>query len=305
MNLFTVPRIQALRRYQRVRRGVGEFLYLLVLLSAIGITRADDAGLPASNVERSAQSKEVTYRGCLIYNRQRKALVLVTRDDEAFDLTGKASLFPTHAFYLPVSVRGIELSPPKSDLGGDLPSKLEVKYLQVPTPVAELNKSITDVSQWIRKTDETYGVRLAAPKLASFQRTDSLVPPDLLEGTIRAMDIGFPIYPKGGAGDGRVVIYVSTATNEKDTYRAGKKIEWINGFKYTECVAEGEIRFNVCSVYTFQNNLSYRFNFWFHVGQLGVVEWECLDPPINRSQEQSFIRLFSRSYLPSTRSSHR
>jgi hypothetical protein len=53
INLFTVPRIQALRRYQRVRRGVGEFLYLLVLLSAIGITRATTLGfLPRTSKDR-------------------------------------------------------------------------------------------------------------------------------------------------------------------------------------------------------------------------------------------------------------
>jgi hypothetical protein len=102
----------------------------------------------------------------------------------------------------------------------------------------------------------------------------------------------FPPSPQGTNQDGSGSICVDKTAGEKDTYRAGKTIEWINGTKYTDCVADGEVKFNGCSVYTFQNNLSYQFDFMFFVGQPWVLEWGCLVPEINDQQMQSFVRLF-------------
>jgi hypothetical protein len=134
---------------------------------------------------------------------------------------------------------------------------------------------------------------LAAPKRASFTRSYLSAPQDRCPtGTVDDLEISFPTSPGTDYDDGRVSVCVCSATDEKETYRAGKKINWIHGLKYTECVNESDVRELACGVYTFQNGLSYQFSFSFYIGQPGMVEWGCLDPPISESREQSFVRLF-------------
>jgi hypothetical protein len=74
--------------------------------------------------------------------------------------------------------------------------------------------------------------------------------------------------------------------------QADKNFEWINGIKYTQFVCDAYVRMADCSVYTFQNNLSYRFDFWIELGQPRMLDWGCLLPEINDQQERSFLRLF-------------
>lgn len=211
------------------------------------------------------------------------------------DLVGNIKALLTDQFGLPVSVRGVEVS------GG----KLNVKHSEVIEVIAELNKSLTDPSQWIRKTDKVYGLSFEVPKEASFSFYPFGDSDDLWANSIGIFDISFPVYRKSPANDGELRIYVNTAMSEKDTYAAPKKIPpshkrhrpsqsfwWINGFKYTECVDPGYIRHYTCTLFTFQNNLSYRIEFSFETGQPGMVDWGCLIPQINEEQAYSFIRLF-------------
>ncbi len=208
--------------------------------------------------------------------------VIENGENKDFQLVGDISTLPAHPDGLLVSVSGVEVEP----------GTIDVKHVEEIQLIAELDKSLTDPSQWIRKTDKAYGLSFAVPKEASFNDENSLTPNDLAPNSIDIFNISFPVYPEGPADDGQLKIYVSTGVSEKETYPAGQKFQWINGFKYTECVDEGEIRYEVCSVFTFQNHVSYRFEFWFHIGQPGMVSWGCLYQIINEQQERSFIRLF-------------
>src|SRR4029077_16178189 len=117
----------------------------------------------------SAQGKEITYRGCLERNSQDERWLLVgleEREDSGevnttFELVGDTSALAKYGESTALTVRGIVLSPP---VGEEQPGKLEVKHVEVLTPIVELDKSMTNASQWIRKTDRTYGLSLAVPK---------------------------------------------------------------------------------------------------------------------------------------------
>src|SRR6266849_3245396 len=248
-----------------------------------------------SNDTSSAKGKELTYRGFLFDNSERKVWNLVGLEERdkgdvntSFDLVGDTKAWAKYGDFAALTVRGIELSPPTSNGFNDVAGKLEIKQVEELQPVAELDNSITNASHWIQKTDVTYGVRLAVPERASLTGSMNFCP----EGTVNDFNIGFSTSPQDTNHDGSISVCVDKAAGEKDTYRAGKKIEWSNGVKYTDCVDDGGVKYSGCGVYTFQNNLSYQFEFMLFVGQHGVVEWECLEPQINDQQMQSFVRLF-------------
>ncbi len=295
-----VPPNQRLQqRDQTVRLGLAAIVGLFAFLFGT-VAHSDGYGPSSPKIEQSPQAEEVTYRGCLIYAAQRDALVLVTEDDTYFDLVGNIKPLLTDQFGLPVSVRGVEVS------GG----KLDVKHSEVIEVIAELNKSLTDASQWIRKTDKVYGLSFKVPKEASFSFYPFGASDDFWPNSIGIFDISFPVSRlpspwQGSTYDGQLRIYVNTGMSEKDTYEAPEKIRpshkrhrpshgfwWINGLKYTECVDEGYIHYCTCTLFTFQNNLSYRIEFSIETGQPGMVDWGCLIPVINDQQVHSFIRLF-------------
>ncbi len=316
MNLFSTPTEQSLRLYRGVRLGLAAFICLSVLLSAT-VACAERPCAYCSNDTSSAQGKEITYRGCLWHNAQRDVWVLVGLEERggpvatniAFDLVGDTSALAKYGDFAALSVRGIVLSSPPSE---GQSGKLEVKHVEALTPVAELDNSLTDASHWIRKTDQTYGLSFAVPKEASFGYDNSLMPNDLEPKSVQILETSFPIYPESNYHDANLSIYVDMTASEKDTFSMGnshpshhrhqypptqsapadKNFEWVNGIKYTQFVCEGYVRMDDCSVYTFQNNLSYRFDFWIMRGQPGMVEWGCLEPEIDEQQERSFLRLF-------------
>jgi hypothetical protein len=206
----------------------------------------------------------------------------------AFELVGDTSALAKYGDFAALTIRGIELSPPTSNGFNDAAGKLEIKQVEALQPVAELDNSITNASHWIQKTYVTYGVRLAVPERSSLTESMNFCP----QGTVNDFNISFSTSPKDTNHDGSVSVCVDKTAGEKDTYRAGKTIEWINGVKYTDCVNESGVKYSGCSVYTFQNNLSYQFEFMFFVGQPWVSDWGCLVPGINDQQTQSFVRLF-------------
>ncbi len=298
----------------RIRVGLAAFLCLSALLSGTVACFELHDNPYLSKDTSSAQGKEITYRGCLWRNSQDEGWSLVGLENgedsgevnTTFELVGDTSTLAKYGDFTALTVRGIVLSPPRSNnLGGELPGKLEVKHVEELRPVAELDNSMTDASHWIRKTDRTYGLSFAVPKAASVEYSNSLTPNDLGPDSVSAFETSFPIYPKSSRHDADLSIYVDTTASEKDTYSMGnsyhprtqsaqadKTFEWINGIKYTQFVCAGYVRMADCSVYTFQNNLSYRFDFSFELGQPGMVEWGCLLPEINDQQERSLLRLF-------------
>lgn len=291
------------RCYRAARWGAATFFCLSALISGNAWAwahRSDHRYYSSdrrylSKDTRSTKGKEITYRGCLWHNSDRKGWSLVGLEERdegdvktAFDLVGDTSALAKYGDFAALTVRGIELSPPTFNGFNDVAGKLEIKQVEALQPVAELDNSITNASHWIQKTDVTYGVRLAVPERASFTGSMNFCP----EGTVNDLNISFSTSPKNTDRDGSVSVCVDKAAGEKDTYRAGKTIEWINGVKYTDCVNDSEVRYGGCSVYTFQNNLSYQFEFMFFVGQPGMVEWGCLEPEIDDQQMQSFVRLF-------------
>ncbi len=102
-----------LGRWQHARLGWAAALCLSLLLSSATI-RAENPEPHAPKIESSAQGKEVTYRGCLIYGSQSEKFFLATETDDGvgFELSGNLGISPADAFYLPVAVSGIELRPP-------------------------------------------------------------------------------------------------------------------------------------------------------------------------------------------------
>ena len=294
-----VPPNQPLKRDQTVRLGLAAIVCLFAFLFG-SVACSDGSGASSPKIEQSPQAEEVTYRGCLIYAAQRDALVLVTEDGTYFDLVGNIKPLLTDQFGLPVSVRGVEVS------GG----KLDVKHSEVIEVIAELNRSLTDPSQWIRKTDKVYGLSFEVPKEASFSFYPFGASDDFWANSIGIFDIRFPVsnlavHRQSSAYDGQLQIYVNTGMSEKDTYAAPEKIRpshkrhrpsqsfwWINGLKCTKCVDPGDIRRYTCILFTFQNNSSYRIEFSIETGQPGMVDWGCLIPRLDSQQVHSFIRLF-------------
>lgn len=314
MNKFSVPANRPLRLYRGDRFGVAAFFCLSVLLSGV-VAWSSGSSPYFSNDTRSAQGKEITYRGCLWRSAHRHGWVLVgleERHDEgdvnsAFELVGDTSALEKYESSSALSVRGIELLPPgKNYYGGELPGELEVKHVEALRPVAELDKSFTDASHWIRKTDPTYGLSFAVSKewLSKGHASN-----DLGSSRLQIFDTTFPTSAENIHHDGHLSIYVDTAASEKDTYSTGnwhpshrnppaqsapanKNFEWVNGVKYTRFVCDGYVGADDCSIYTFQNNLSYKFNFSIERGQPGMLEWGCLVPEIDDQQERTFLRLF-------------
>jgi hypothetical protein len=248
-----------------------------------------------------ARGKNVTCRGCLSGNGESWSLVVIEDGENTrLELLGDTSELKKYRDAAGVTVRGIRLS---SD-------KLEVKHVEPLRMVAKLNKSLTDASQWIRKTDANYGLSIAFPKEASFGSENSLLYGDWLPNSVRIFDADFPIYPESGF-NAHISIYVNTAASEKDTYPMGTSrpnhhhknssvkgasavdnFEWVDGIKYTRFECEHAVRMDDCSVSTFQNGLRYRFELSLETGQPGMVEWGCLLPEISEEQESSFLRLF-------------
>jgi hypothetical protein len=299
-SFVSTPPNRTQRCYRGARWGVATFFCLSTFISS-NVAWAQRSHRYYSNDTRSAQGKEITYRGCLLRNQVGKGWTLVgleERWDEgdvntAFELVGDTSTLAKHGDFTALSVRGIELSPPVSNAGQDAAGTLEVKQMEVLQPVAEIDKSIANASHWIQKTDVRYGVRLAVPEHASLTGPYLSLPMNMCpEDTVDDLHISFSTSPQDTNDDGRVSVCVNTTMGEKDTYRAGKTIERINGFKYTDCVADCGVKVNGCSVYTFENHLSYRIEFLFFVGQRRVVERGCPEPGINEQQIQSFVRLF-------------
>ncbi len=211
----------------------------------------------------------------------------MTAGGGAYDLVGNIRALPAHPDGLPVIVRGVELKPAAGE--DDPPGKISVEHAEVFKPITELDKSLTDSSHWIRKTDKISGLRFAVPKEASFHTEDSLTDSQLLPN----IRVNFRIYPKFPEGSGgQLDIYVSAAATHKDPDVAPKKFERINGVKYAEFNCGSGVEYHDCGISTIQNNLTYRFEYSFFVGRPWAVETGCLDPGINEQQERSFIRLF-------------
>jgi hypothetical protein len=285
---------QLQRRDQVVRSSLASLICLFAFLIAM-VTDSDgsDAGRPTA--AKSARGKQITLRGCLFFNDQIQGPLqiqgfgIVTAGGMPYDLVGNIRALPAHPDSLPVIVRGVEVEPPKPDDGDYAPGKLEVKHAEVFKPITKIDKSLTDSSQWIRKTDKTSGLRFAVPKEASFRSEDSLTDSKLLPN----IRVSFRIYPKFPEGmGGQLDIYVSADATKKDSDAATKKFERINGLNYTEFNCEPSVEYNECSVSTIQNNQTYRFEYSFLVGRRWALETGCLDPGINEQQERSFIRLF-------------
>jgi hypothetical protein len=224
------------------------------------------AGQPVSDTG-SAQGKEVTYHGCL-YGGSGGWWLVVLEDGENInlELVGDTSALDKYKDSAALSVRGIRLSS----------RKLEVKHVRPLRLVAKLNKSLTDASKWIRKTDATYGLSVAFPKDASFGDEDHLSFGGLGRNSVRIFDASFRTYPGKGSDDAHLSIYVDTAAGEEDTRFA----------------CEHAVRMDDCFITTFHNHLSYRFDFSIAMGQPGMIEWGCLEPEISDEQENSFLRLF-------------
>ncbi len=273
------------QRYQTVCLSFAAIVCLFGFLFG-AVARSDGAGADSPKIEQSPQAKEVTYRGCVNYNGLHKRLTLTVveyNENQDFDLIGNISTLPAYPDGLLVSVRGVEVEP----------GIIDVKHVEEIELIAELDKSLTDASQWVRKTDKAYGLSIAVPKEASFHgNSHTRMRGPWEKNTLNLFNISFAVGREGGDNDGHISIYVNTAISEADTYRAGQKVEWINGFKYTEVDCERGVREVGCAASTFQNHLSYRFQHTFDIGQTGIVSWGCLYPIINEQQERSFIRLF-------------
>jgi len=273
------------QRYQTVCLSFAAIVFLIGFQFGT-VTRSDGSGADSPKIEQSQQAKEVTYRGCVNYNGLHKRLTLTVveyNENKDFDLVGNISTLPAHPDALLVSVSGVEVEP----------GIIDVKHVEELKLIAELDKSVTDPSQWIRKTDKAYGLSLAVPKEVSFggnPNTGMRGPWE--KNTLNLFNISFAVGREGGYNDGHISIYVNTAMSEADTYPAGQKVEWINGFKYTEVDCERGARDVGCAASTFQNHLSYRFEYTFDIGQPGMVSWGCLYQIINDQQERSFVRLF-------------
>jgi hypothetical protein len=289
-----VSSVQLQRRVQVVSSSLASLICLFALLIAM-VTDSDGSDAGRSTAAKSAQGKQIALRGCLFFNDQNQGLGqiqgfgLVTAGGVPYDLVGNIRALPAHPDSLPVSVRGIEVEPPTRVDGDYAPGKLEVKHAEVFKPITELDKSLTDSSQWIRKIDKPSGLEFAVPKDASFRTEDSLTDSKLLP----KIRVGFRIYPKFPEGSGgQLDIYVSADATKKDSDAATKKFERINGVKYAEFECGSSVEYHECGISTFQNNLTYSFEYSFFVGRPWVVETGCLNPGINEQQERSFIRLF-------------
>ena len=264
------------------------------------VTGSDGSDANRSTPLKSARGKQITLRGCLFFNDENQGFGLVTGKDVPYDLVGNVRALPTHPDGLPVSIRGLELKPAAGE--DEAPGKISVEQAQVLHPIADLHESLTDSSRWIRKTDQTYGLKLSVPLTAAAQSGTSLT--DIYPDSVRIFDVNFAVYPRRASDDGELMVDVSTPAPVKDQLASAtraysgkrnartKKVERINGVEYTDLSCSSWVRYNSCSVSTVQNNLSYLFSFSFYIGQVGVVDWECLDPPINRDQEYAFVRLF-------------
>jgi hypothetical protein len=264
------------------------------------VTDSDGSDAGRSTAASSGPGKHVTLRGCLFFNDQNQGFGLVTGKDVPYDLVGNVSALPAHPYRLPVSIRGIELKPAAGE--DEAPGKISVEQAQVLHPIADLHKSLTDSSQWIRKTDQTYGLKLSVPLEASSLSGTSLN--DIYPNSVRVIDMNFPVYPRRSSDEGELMVDVSTPAAVKDATSnaargysgkrsaASTKVERFDGVEYTDLTCGGGVRYDDCSVSTLQSSLSYRFAFSFYTGQRGVIEWGCLDPPINRDQEYALVRLF-------------
>jgi hypothetical protein len=267
------------------------------------IAFAGNSSPSSTKVEQSAKGKEVTHKGCLYeidtVEKTRWGLVVLEtlngrEENTSYELSGNTRAVEKYRHSPALSVRGVVLVSPKTDTsGGHLQGKLEVRHVEPFHPVAPLDKSITDASRWVRKTEPNYGVSLAAPNDATITVGK---PPQVMslqsEGTVADMNIGFATSNHREYKDGTVSIYVNSGRTDEETYQNRQKFDWINGYKYTRCVPVSGVRLDECNVNTFQNGLSYEFEFSFATGQPGMVDWGCLTPSINHNQEYSFARLF-------------
>lgn len=299
-------RISACASKQERFRGVVTKIATLVCLSFFLpglIAFAGNSSLSSTEVGDPGKGKEVTYQGCPyeIDTDEKTGWGLVVletlnghKENTSYELSGNTRAVEKYRHSPALSVRGVVLVSPKPDnLVRYLPGKLEVRHVEPFYPVAPLDKSITDASQWIRKTEPNYGVSLAAPNDATITVGK---PPQMMglqpEGTVADINIGFGTSNHREYKDATVSIYVHSGRTEEETYQNRRKFDWINGYKYTRCAPESGVRLDVCNVNTFQNGLSYAFEFSFETGQPGMVDWGCLTPSINHDQEYSFVRLF-------------
>lgn len=283
VSLIGGPTNQTSRPFRRfVCLGALAIVCLSVLLPGT-IACAEESAANPSEIRKSAQGQEVTYRGCLSEGPHgRLKLAVEGKEELGFELVGDTKALPTHPFFLPVSVRGTEVSP----------GILAVKDAEVLKLTAELDRSLTDPARWIEKRDRTHGVAFAVPKEPLLKK-ESPSRPDLWpQDTVAFFHTWFPLYPESDYRGVYLSMSVKATGSVSAPFRIRKESGWINGVRYTE-LCEGSDEVDDCYVFCSQNNRNYRFDFSFFRGKTPwALDVGCLFPVASPQQERSFIRLF-------------
>jgi hypothetical protein len=86
------------------------------------------------------------------------------------------------------------------------------------------------------------------------------------------------------------VLGSKTKQSAKGNHRQQQAVT--NGTSYSECNDETGVGETSCSVFVYQNNISYEFQFSFALGRPGVSDFGCLYPNIDDAQILRVARLF-------------
>jgi hypothetical protein len=278
------------------------FVIWIILALASAFAQVSAKQEPPST-DTPDEADEITVDGCLYGGQGNFELV---NADDAFTLRGDLSALKKYV--------GDEVKVRGKQEGSNRPLSLVVSAVTLvfKAPQVRLSKTITDPTNWIFQTNESYGVKFALPALPKNSVGGGSVFPNFASetGTITLASVPIPeeIYAGSGFAGGNYLLSANSEINNREScekFGASDprflSYSTANGTRYTKLtVGDAAMGTSYEELYfhTFQNDMCYEIAFSFGEVNTANQDFGCRVPRHGVTDEvlEEFMKRIS--YLP-------